>query len=88
MTAITFDTHVAIKRLITAGFDEQQAEALSDTIRAAQEARLNELATKADLKEIEVKIAEAKAETIKWMFGVAAGQAIFILAVLKLLPWH
>ncbi|GAB0057348.1 hypothetical protein SIID45300_01675 [Candidatus Magnetaquicoccaceae bacterium FCR-1] len=85
MTAITFDTHTAIKRLKAAGFDEQQAEALSDTIREAQEAKLNELATKGDLKEA---IAEAKVDIIKWMFGVSAGQALFILTVLKMFPAH
>ena len=90
MTAATFDTYNAIKRLKAVGFDEQQAEALSDTIRDAQGAKLNEMATKGDIKEakaeLETRIAEAKADTVKWMFGVAAGQAVFILAILKLFP--
>ncbi|MEO5333089.1 MAG: CCDC90 family protein [Magnetococcus sp. YQC-5] len=86
MATITFDTYTAIKRLKSVGFDEQQAEALSDTIRDAQEAKLDELATRKDIKELEVKIAEAKAETIKWMFGVATGQALFVLTLLKMFP--
>ncbi|MBF0145719.1 MAG: DUF1640 domain-containing protein [Magnetococcales bacterium] len=53
MTTITFDTHSAIKRLKAAGFDEQQAEALSDTIRQAQDAKLDELATKGDILRLE-----------------------------------
>ncbi|MBF0152864.1 MAG: DUF1640 domain-containing protein [Magnetococcales bacterium] len=85
MTTMTFDTHTAIKRLKAAGFDEKQAEALSDTIKEAQDAHLAELATKADLK---LGIAEAKTDIIKWMFGVAAGQAMFIIAILKLFPPH
>ncbi|MBF0626509.1 MAG: hypothetical protein HQL82_17105 [Magnetococcales bacterium] len=64
-----------------------------------EEARLKELATRGDIvrleKEVELAKAElrkdieaAKAETIKWMFGVAAGQAMFIIAFLKLFPSH
>lgn len=90
MATTTFDTYNAIKRLKAVGFDEKQAEALSDTIRDAQDAKLNELATRGDVKEakaeLETKIAEAKANTIKWMFGVAAGQAVFIITIIKLFP--
>lgn len=46
---------------------------------------MTELATKAELK---LAISEAKAETIKWVFGVATGQAIFIIAILKMFPSH
>ncbi|HAT51297.1 MAG: DUF1640 domain-containing protein [Nitrospirae bacterium] len=92
MTTITFDTYTAIKRLKAAGFDELQAEALSDTIKEAQETQLADLATKGDIRQLELKleakIAESKAETIKWMFGVATGQAMFIIAILKLFPSH
>lgn len=88
MTTVAFDTYTAIKRLKAAGFDELQAEALSETIKEAQDAHLAELATKADLK-LEVEklrrdAAEAKADIIKWMFGVATGQAMFIIAILKM----
>jgi len=92
VTTITFDTYTAIKRLKAAGFDELQAEALSDTIKEAQETQLADLATKGDIRQLELKleakIAESKAETIKWMFGVATGQAMFIIAILKLFPSH
>ena len=33
-----------------------------------------------------VEIAETKADLIKWMFGIAAGQLGLLLAVLKLFP--
>ncbi|MBF0426819.1 MAG: DUF1640 domain-containing protein, partial [Magnetococcales bacterium] len=44
--AVTFDTQAFIKELKAAGFDEQQAEALSSAMRKTQGARLDELATK------------------------------------------
>ncbi|MBF0179690.1 MAG: DUF1640 domain-containing protein [Magnetococcales bacterium] len=51
-----------------------------------------EMATKRDLKELDakmdVKLSETKAELIKWMFGVAAGQAAFLLTMMKLFPGH
>ncbi|MBF0434643.1 MAG: hypothetical protein HQL77_04640 [Magnetococcales bacterium] len=54
--AVAFDTYAAIKRLKAAGFDEVQAEALSDTIKVAQDARLDELATKRDIDESKADI--------------------------------
>ncbi|MBF0628873.1 MAG: DUF1640 domain-containing protein [Magnetococcales bacterium] len=97
MTAITFDTHAYVKELKSAGFTEEQAEVQAKTLSSIFKTNLDELATRRDLKELELatrrdfkeleaKIAEAKAETIKWMFGVAAGQAVFILTMLKLFP--
>lgn len=55
-----------------------------------------ELALKRDIRELELTlkaelrkdIETARADTIKWMFGVAAGQTAFILTVLKLFPGH
>ncbi|WP_130472579.1 coiled-coil domain-containing protein [Candidatus Magnetaquicoccus inordinatus] len=101
MTAVTFDTHAYVKELKAAGFTEEQAEVQAKTLSSIFKANLDELATRRDLKdlematkrdirdvkaELEAKIAEAKAETIKWMFGVAAGQAVFIISILKLFP--
>ncbi len=53
MTSIAFDALKFSKRLVEAGFTEQQAEAL-----AAAEAEIieNNLATKRDLKELEVAL--------------------------------
>ncbi|MBF0414625.1 MAG: DUF1640 domain-containing protein [Magnetococcales bacterium] len=81
MTTITFDTHKYIKTLKAAWFEERQAEALADAqtgfVQQVEETRLKELVTKGDLRQLELKledkIAESKAETIKWMFGVATG---------------
>ncbi|HIJ84135.1 MAG: DUF1640 protein [Magnetococcales bacterium] len=103
MTAITFDTHEYIKELKAVGFTEEQAEVQAKTLSSIFKTNLDELATRRDLKELELatrsdlrqlelkleaKIAESKAETIKWLFGVATGQAMFIIAILKMFPSH
>ena len=48
-----FDTHAAVKRLCEAGFDESQAEALTDTVHVAV---TGGVATKADVIQLEAKI--------------------------------
>lgn len=53
MTAITFDTLKYVKTLKAAGFDEQQAEALAVTQADVLAKNLDDLATKADIKEFE-----------------------------------
>jgi len=49
-----------------------------------------EMATKTDLAilraELETKMAELKAEVIRWVFGISIAQAATILAILKLFP--
>jgi len=54
------------------------------------EVRLSSFATKTDFDAVrsglEVKIAEMKVETIRWVFGIAFAQAALILAVLRLFP--
>ncbi|MBF0132875.1 MAG: DUF1640 domain-containing protein [Magnetococcales bacterium] len=85
MTTIAFDTLEFTGQLKTSGVPDDQAKghakAMAHVLEQVEETRLKELATKKD-------IAELKAETIKWMFGVATGQAMFIIAILKLFPSH
>ncbi|HAT51226.1 MAG: DUF1640 domain-containing protein [Nitrospirae bacterium] len=85
MTTIAFDTLEFTEQLKTSGVPDDQAKgyakAMAHVLEQVEETRLKELATKRD-------IAELKAETIKWMFGVATGQAMFIIAILKLFPSH
>ena len=65
-----------------------RSELMSDIERL--EARLSSFATKTDLDTVrsglEVKLAEMKVETIRWVFGIAFAQAALILAVLRLFP--
>ena len=76
---ITFDTLKFVKRLKAAGFNEDQAEALSDAFKDSQETTLEDLATKKDLETLEIRI-NGELKLMKWMLGfVLAGIAALIL---------
>ena len=95
MTTITFDTHEFIKELKSAGFSEQQAEAITKLQKTAisttleqvkHDYQLDDLATKRDLKELELKvakdIAESKAELVRWVVGVGVLQMTLIVGLM------
>ena len=97
MAAAGLDTHRIVKRLRDAGASEQLAETVTDVLRETRELDLSGLATKADLDalrlgtkadlaEVRREIADARAELVKWMFGIAAGQLGLLFAFLKLFP--
>ena len=75
MSALTFDTYALIKRLEESGFAEKQAVAVSEAIRITQEASLQDLATKRDIKELEATtrhaLDELKFDMLKWMISIA-----------------
>jgi hypothetical protein len=76
MATITFDTHEFVKELRAAGFTEQQAEALTETVRATQGVGLAHLATRTDLLAVENRL-------IKWGVAIALGQAALIATLVK-----
>ncbi|MDD5298398.1 MAG: hypothetical protein PHU46_15960 [Rhodocyclaceae bacterium] len=94
MSAITFDTLKFVKRLEAAGASSQLAEALAQAQQEVlAEALENQLATKADVlllkKDIEIlrtemliKMAELKADTIKWMVGLSLAQIGLLIGIL------
>ena len=49
MALTTFDTHELVKDLKAAGFNDEQAEAVTRAVKNAREIDLSDLATKADL---------------------------------------
>jgi hypothetical protein len=73
---VTFDTYAFVKQLKESGFSEAQAEALSEALKKAQEASLENLATKSDISEVKHDIKElelrinAQLLLLKWMVGV------------------
>ena len=90
MSGITFDTHKFINRLRQSGLPEAQAEAIADAFRdASAEA---ELATKRDLKEMELhldaRFESLKVELLKWVIGLILGQTALLLTVLPKLLGH
>jgi hypothetical protein len=95
MTVTTFDTHEFVKRLTGAGFSIEQAEVITDlqkttSIHTLEQARhdydLDDLATKRDLKELEltlsIKLAETKAELIRWVIGVVLGIGLLQITII------
>ena len=102
--AIPFDTLAFAKELETAGIPsahaEAQAKALSGVLQKVEESRLQELATKGDVRELELRlegkiettkaelqkeIEVAKNETIKWMVGLALAQLAMMAGILTTL---
>ncbi|MGH6847502.1 MAG: hypothetical protein ACREC0_08710 [Methylocella sp.] len=84
MNALLFDTLRLSRTLRDKGhFTPEQAEALAE---ALGEATQGDLATKADLArleaELEARIAEAKADILKWVVGAIGFQTVVILAAL------
>ena len=79
MATITFDTLKFVKRLKSAGFNDEQAEALSEAFKDSQETSIEDLTTKNDLRELEIRI-NGELRLIRWMMGfVLAGIAALIL---------
>ncbi|HIJ40997.1 MAG TPA: DUF1640 domain-containing protein [Deltaproteobacteria bacterium] len=79
MTTITFDTLKFVKQLKAAGFREDQAKALSEAFKESQGTTVADLATKSDLKALELKF-DGELKLLKWMLGfVLAGIAALIL---------
>ena len=107
---MNIDTHSFVKAFVNAKTDEQKAEAITQVlfhIRNSSNAVIeekfdktkNELATKRDIKDVELslrqeikllsanvdaKVAESKADILKWMFGMLAGQLTLLVIILKL----
>jgi hypothetical protein len=76
MSALLFDTLRLSRTLREKGhFTTEQAETLA-------EASQNDLATKADIAQLEAKLAETKADILKWMVGAIGFQTLVILGAL------
>jgi len=88
MSALTFDTLKSAERLIASGFTEKQAKAVTETVKDAQDAHLEELSTKGDIalvrKDMEIGFTElrGKITLVQWM--LAAIIAAQVLPLLKM----
>ena len=72
MATAGFDTHKAVKALTEAGFSETQAESVVSTVSNAIS---GDVATKADLKELELRM------TLRFGGMIIAAVAILIAAM-------
>ena len=73
MATIAFDTHRFVRKLQEAGFDQKQAEGLTEAMRCAIEE--TELVTRKDLQ-IELAPVKADLNLLKWMMGALIALAI------------
>ena len=68
--------------LVSINVDKERAKAVANSIDAAIDKRYSiharQLVTRGDLKE---DLAATKTELIRWMFGIAAGAATLIIAI-------
>lgn len=78
MTTPTFDTLKFVKRLRESGFSSEQAEAISEALKDAQQSSVENLATKDDLRELELRL-------IKWVIGIAGAQGALIVAFMRMM---
>lgn len=83
MASLAFDTHAAVKALRKAGFDDAQAEAVVATVGDAVG---GEVATKAALQALELRIANKFEVLYKHLWAVSAGIVTAVVALVKLLP--
>ena len=82
MANATFDTLHAAKTLTQAGFAPPQAEAITDTIRAAFS---DSVATKTDIAELRAEMATRFEALDKHLWLGAAGMVATIAALIRLL---
>ncbi len=78
MAEAAFDTLAAARALKDAGVKPEHAEAIADAVRAAAQAGREELATKADLAALELRMTNK-------LYAVAGALAALIVAA-KLIP--
>ncbi|MBF0285400.1 MAG: DUF1640 domain-containing protein [Magnetococcales bacterium] len=86
MATLAFDTLKFMETLQASGFNDAQAKGIVSVLRGAQEAHLDELATKRDLKELELRLeqrmSDNKTDLLKWVGGMFAAQTALILAAM------
>lgn len=80
-----FDTHAFYTELVESGLEEKTANALTKAVTKIEQAKLERLANKKDLKEIELKIEQTKTELQRFIITVVLGVGIMQTAFITLL---
>lgn len=78
MSTITFDTHKFVRKLQEAGFDQKQAEDLSEALLAAIDD--SERAIRRDLREMELRL-DVRFESIKGDMSLLKGMMGALIAI-------
>ncbi len=82
MSAFAFDTHTYVKRLVSAGMPEPQAEVIADEQRNLI---TNELATKRDIADVRRDMKEMELRLTVRMGGMMVTAVVAVAALVKLL---
>jgi hypothetical protein len=91
MVAITFDTHLFVRRLRETGITEPQAEVIIDVMRDAvtssevatkNDVEVVKLELKRDIETVRKEIAATKSELVRWVVGADFLQIALIAALL------
>lgn len=90
MATMTFDTHKLVRKLRHAGFEERQAEGLSDVLKDLEFGQ--ELATRRDVEVVRQDVRElglrseatfeelrGDMKAVKWMLGISVGGVIALV---------
>ncbi len=77
--AITFDTLASAKKLISAGFTQQQAEAQTEILAEMVDEQL------VSRQYLDIRLSEMKADIIKWVAAMLVAQAAIVATLVKLL---
>ena len=83
MTILAFDTYAAVTRLKEACFSEAQAKGVIDTFR---EVDTSDVATKSDVRELELRIRELELRMTIKLGGLIVAATGILLAAIRYLP--
>jgi len=79
MSSITFDTLKFSEKLIAAGVPEAQAKAEAAALSEVLQVHIKDLVTK---EHLDYKLAEIKADLIKWVVSLALAQTALLVGIL------
>lgn len=79
MASLTFDALKFAETLIAAGVPEAQAKAEASALSGVLEINLKDVVTK---EYLDYKLADQKAELIKWVVGLALAQSGLLVGIL------
>jgi len=94
MTATVLNIHEFYNELKGVGFNEQQAELIANlhsksaaaaVEQAKHDYKLDDVATRYDIKELELKIEQSKNNLIMWMVSLGTAQVGAVFFILKML---
>jgi hypothetical protein len=85
----TVDTLKAYEILLSAKLPEEQAKAILEVVKTAQETGVDHLVTKSEFKEemanLKTEIYRIKFDLLKWLIPLIIGQGAVVVGLLKLL---